>query len=94
MADVTVTPDAMYALLLELRDDVRELRVTSEREHDDQQDHERRLRELESREDLSRRLDKVEGDMRSVQVRIWSFPTLAGLVAVSALLAAIANYLP
>lgn len=93
MADVTVTPDAMYALLLELRDDVREMRVTSERELDDQQDHERRLRELESREDLSRRLDKVEGDMRSVQVRIWSFPTLAGLVAVSALLAAIANYL-
>ena len=54
-------------------------------------DHEARLRSIEQREDLSRRVGQMETTLRALQQRVWAFPSLAGLAAVIAIVVALAE---
>ena len=54
-------------------------------------DHETRIREIEQREDLSRRVGEIEVALKAIQQRIWAFPSLAGLIAAVALVAAFSD---
>ena len=56
-------------------------------------DHETRIREIEQREDLSRRVGEIEATMKSVQQRLWAFPSIAGLAAIVAIIVAISDKL-
>jgi hypothetical protein len=90
---VVVTSGQMYALLLSI--DARLSSVASKVDGGAEtiRDHEARIREIETREDLSRRVTEIETTMKVIQQRLWALPSIAGLAAIVALVIAISDRL-
>lgn len=88
---VVVTPEEMYRLLSRIDQTVTRISHAVDSLDDRVADHEARLRVIEQREDLSRRVGEIETHLRSVQQRVWAFPSLAGLAAVIAIVVALAD---
>lgn len=101
---VVVTTQDIYQLLQEVRDEVRN--GTVERRADAARivDHENRLRVIEQREDLSRRVrvleeeqsnaaDEVNTRLSQLERRVWSIPSGATFVAVAALVITLIRWL-
>jgi len=86
-----VSTAQMYALLVQM--DGKLSTLTSEVSNGALtiHDHETRIREIEQREDLSRRVTEIEATMKAIQQRLWAFPSLAGLIAAVALVAAFSD---
>ena len=82
---VVVTSGQMYALLLSI--DARLTTVISKVDGgaDTIRDHEARIREIEQREDLSRRVTEIEGSLKSLQQKVWAVPSASVLIAAAAL---------
>lgn len=78
---VKVTLGVIYEQLLAVRDDVRELKPLPPRV----EDHEARLRQIEEREDLTRRVVAMEQRIENLQRLVWALPAPALLVAVIAI---------
>ncbi len=90
---VTVTTAQMYGLLLSMDHKLNNLQSEVSGGATTIRDHETRIREIEQREDLSRRVSEIEVNLKAIQQRLWAFPSLAGLAAVVALVIAISDKL-
>lgn len=90
---VVVTSGQMYALLLSI--DARMTTVIAKVDGSAEtiRDHEARIREIETREDLSHRVAEIESTMKVIQQRLWALPSIAGLAAVVAIVLAISDRL-
>jgi len=86
---VVVTQEQMYALLIRIDSTVQQLLATVDSIDDRVADHEARLRVIEQREDLGRRVGLMETQLRAVQQRVWAFPSLAGVAAIVAVAVAL-----
>lgn len=90
---VVVTQARIYELLLGLDSKVNLIASKVDGGADTIRDHEARIREIEAREDLSRRVTEIEATLKSVQQRLWAFPSLAGLAAIVAIIVAVSDKL-
>ena len=88
---VVVTQARIYELLLGLDSKVSAIVAKVDGSAETIRDHETRIREIEQREDLSRRVTEIEATMKAIQQRLWAFPSLAGLIAAVALVAAFSD---
>ena len=88
---VVVTQARIYELLLGLDHKVSSIVAKVDGGEETIHDHETRIREIEQREDLSRRVTEIEATMKAIQQRLWAFPSLAGLIAAVALVAAFSD---
>ena len=88
---VVVTQARIYELLLGLDSKVNAIVSKVDDGAETIRDHETRIREIEQREDLSRRVTEIEATMKAIQQRLWAFPSLAGLIAAVALVAAFSD---
>ena len=88
---VVVTQARIYELLLGLDSKVSAIVAKVAGGAETIRDHETRIREIEQREDLSRRVTEIEATMKAIQQRLWAFPSLAGLIAAVALVAAFSD---
>ena len=88
---VVVTQAHIYELLLGLDSKVNAIVSKVDGAAETIHDHETRIREIEQREDLSRRVAEIEATMKAIQQRLWAFPSLAGLIAAVALVAAFSD---
>lgn len=88
---VVVTQAHIYELLLGLDHKLNTLQAEVSGGALTIRDHETRIREIEQREDLSRRVTEIEAAMKAIQQRLWAFPSLAGLIAAVALVAAFSD---
>lgn len=50
---------------------------------------EARVLEAERREDLAKRIDEIESTLKSLQVRVLAWPSLAGVAAIVAIIVAV-----
>ena len=98
---VVIGIESMYYLLLKIDGRLTALASVSSAEAATLRDHETRLREIEAREDVTRRLAELVDDhkltkeaVRSLQVRVYAIPSLATLVAIAALALTITRYTP
>ena len=91
MPEVVVTAEQMYAILTRIDATVTRIGQAVDSLDDRVADHEARLRSIEQREDLSRRVGQMESTLRALQQRVWAFPSLAGLAAVIAIVVALAE---
>jgi predicted hydrolase (HD superfamily) len=90
-AGITVSTSQMYGLLLSMDGKLTKLTIEVAGGASTIRDHETRIREIEQREDLSRRVAEMEATMKQIQQRLWAFPSLAGLIAAVALVAAFSD---
>jgi len=88
---VVVTSGQMYHLLLQIDGKLNTLTGEVAAEAGTIRDHEARIREIEQREDLSRRVSEIEATMKSVQQRLWAFPSIAGLTAIVAIVVSLSD---
>ena len=82
---VVVTQARIYELLLGIDSSVKLLTADVVTARATITDHEARLREIEQREDLSRRVAEMERAMKSIQQRVWAIPSASVLIAAAAL---------
>ena len=88
---VVVTQAHIYELLLGLDSKVSAIVTKVDGGAETIRDHETRIREIEQREDLSRRVTEIEATMKSVQQRLWAFPSIAGLTAIVAIVVSLSD---
>lgn len=95
---VIITAESMYRLLLQIDSKVNALQSVASAEAATVRDHEQRIREIEAREDLTHQVANVEVEvkdlqqsLKALQQRIWAFPSLAGIIAAVALVAAFSD---
>lgn len=88
---VVVTSGQMYHLLLQIDGKLNTLTGEVATGAGAIRDHETRIREIEQREDLSRRVAEIEATMKSVQQRLWAFPSIAGLTAIVAIVVSLSD---
>ena len=88
---VVVTGGQMYHLLLQIDGKLNTLTGEVAAAAGTIRDHEARIREIEQREDLSRRVSEIEATMKSVQQRLWAFPSIAGLTAIVAIVVSLSD---
>lgn len=88
-----VTTQKMYELLVQMDSKLTTAIAEVASDQTTLRDHETRLREIEQREDLSRRMGEVEVTLKTVQQRLWAFPSIAGLAAIVAIVIAISDKL-
>jgi len=86
---VVVTPEEMFTLLRRIDATVTRISQAVDSLDDRVADHEARLRVIEQREDLGRRVGLMETQLRAVQSRVWAFPSLAGVAAIVAVAVAL-----
>lgn len=82
---VVVTQARIYELLLGIDSSVKLLTADVVTARATITDHEQRLREIEQREDLSRRVAEMERTVKSLQQRVWAIPSASVLIAAAAL---------
>lgn len=89
---MTVSPEQMYALLLEVRDNVVGIKGQVGVQTTSIADHEARLRAIESEEDSTRRITQMEHDVRairseleSIKRKVYAIPSASVVVAFAAL---------
>lgn len=93
MSSIEITGQQMYDLLLSIDRKVTAMAQAQE-SHDRQlADHEGRLRVIESEEDVSARLERMETDMRDLleqvrglQRKVWAIPSATALIAAAAII--------
>lgn len=91
MSSIEITGQQMYDLLLTIDRKVTAMAQAQE-SHDRQlADHEGRLRVIESEEDMSARLERMETDMRDLleqvrglQRKVWAIPSATAIIAAAA----------
>ena len=91
MSSIEITGQQMYDLLLTIDRKVTAMAQAQE-SHDRQlADHEGRLRVIESEEDVSARLERMEVDMRDLleqirglQRKVWAIPSATAIIAAAA----------
>ena len=88
-----VSTAQMYGLLLQMDHKLNTLTSEVAGGASTIRDHETRIREIEAREDLSRRVAEIEATMKSVQQRLWAFPSIAGLAAIVAIVVSVSDKL-
>ena len=86
MSEVIVTPEQMYQLLLCIDSKVSALTATMDTLDERVADHEARLRTIEQKEDLARRVAEIEGSLREIQRRVWALPSAATVIAAAAII--------
>lgn len=88
MSSIEITGQQMYDLLLSIDRKVTAMAQAME-SHDRQlADHEGRLRVIESEEDMTARLERMENDMRDLleqvrglQRKVWAIPSATAVIA-------------
>jgi hypothetical protein len=91
---VHVSTEEMFSLLRRIDATVTRISTAVDSLDDRVADHEARLRVIEQREDLSRRVGEMETRLQSTQARVWAFPSLAGVAAVIAIVVAVLDRIP
>lgn len=91
MSDVVVTPEEMYRLLTRIDATVTRINAAVDSLDDRVADHEARLRVIEKREDMSRRVGDIEAKLHATQARVWAFPSIAGVAGVVAIIVALSE---
>ena len=98
MSEVVVTTQHMYDLLLEVKEAVTTLAHNDERDRIQLQDHEDRIRLIESEEDQSRRITQMEDDIKairdeleSMKKKLWAIPSASAVIAGAAVVITLIN---
>ena len=93
MSEVVVTTQKMYDLLISIDRRLTEAMTVQANHTKLLSDHEDRLRTVESQEKLDSSLQEVTKDVadlttqvRAMQMRVWTIPSLSAVVAVAAVL--------
>lgn len=93
MSEVTITPQQMYDLLLQVDRKVTAMVAEQRVASDKLADHEERLRVLEGEEDFSRRIGDLEADikamsqqMEDMKKRLWAIPGASVFIAAAAVI--------
>lgn len=93
MSEVVVTTQQMYELLLEVKDTVTAIAKDVEVAGQMVSDHEHRIREIEQREDMSRRVTDMEEDVKAIRAeleamkkKLWAIPSASALIAGAAII--------
>ena len=88
---VQISPQQMYAILVEVRDTVRGLATASAGQERRIDDHEKRLRDIEQSEVNTRRIEDMEEDVRAIRAdmdhmkkRLYAIPGASVLIAAAA----------
>lgn len=90
---VIVTPQAIYELLLEVKETVDTGAVERRADAKRLDDHETRLREIEQREDLARQVAELKADVRSLQRRVWAIPGASVVISGAAVVIVLIRWL-
>lgn len=85
MADVVVTQQDIYDLLLEVKDTVTTVQVEQRVDSTMVRDHETRIREIEARENLTQRVVELSAAVERLKVRVYAIPSASVLLAMAAL---------
>lgn len=88
---IVVTPEEMYRVLTRIDATVTRINAAVDSLDDRVADHEARLRVIEKREDMGRRVGDIESKLQATQARVWAFPSIAGVAAVVAIVVALAE---
>ena len=88
---VMVNLSEIYQLLQSLDAKVTAVVPVAEALATTSRDHEERIRDIEAREDLTRRMTAVEASLENIKVRLYALPSVAGVAAVVAIAVAIAR---
>jgi len=91
MPNVEITPQQMYDLLLTIDRKVTQMGADQIVQASKLADHEDRLRAIEAEEDMTRRLESMEADMkdlleqvRGLQRKVWAIPSATAIIAAAA----------
>lgn len=79
---VVITQRDIYEMLLDLKRTFEGMAVLPSQVRD----HEDRLREIEAREDLTRRVTGLEASVADIQRKVWALPGAATVIAGAALI--------
>lgn len=100
MSEVVITTQQMYNLLLEVKDSVKDISADMKAVSHVVTDHEERIRDIEQREDMSRRVTDMEEDVKAIRVelesmkkKVWAIPSASVLIAGIAVIITIATIL-
>lgn len=91
MSEAVITTQQMFETLQRIDTTLAAMVKSLESLDDRVADHEARLRSIEQREDLSRRVGELEEHLDNIKQRVWAFPSLAGVAAVIAIVVALAD---
>lgn len=93
MSDVVITQQDIYDLLLDVKTTVSTLVTERSQDANRLNDHEERIRDIEAREDLSRRVTELEafnkaliGQVEDIKRRVWAIPGASVVIAGSVLI--------
>lgn len=88
MSSIEITGQQMYDLLLSIDRKVTAMAQAQESHGRQLADHEGRLRVIESEEDMTARLERMENDMRDLleqvrglQRKVWAIPSATAVIA-------------
>lgn len=93
MSDVVITQQDIYDLLLDVKTTVSTLVTERSQDANRLNDHEERIRDIEAREDLSRRVTELEAfnkalisQVEDIKRRVWAIPGASVVIAGSVLI--------
>lgn len=86
MSEIVITTEEMYRLLLSIDAKVSAMAATMDTLDERVADHEARLRTIESKEDLARRVTEMERGLKDLQRRVWALPSAATVIAAAAII--------
>lgn len=89
MPDAVITTQQMFEMLRNIENTLNTMVSSLQKLDERVADHEARLRSIEKREDLSRRVGELEDQLDTIQQRVWAFPSLAGVGALIAIVMAL-----
>lgn len=89
---VVVTQARIYELLLGLDSKVNLIASKVDGSAETIRDHEARIREIEAREDLSRRVTEIEASLKTLTQKVWAIPSASVLIAAAALVVTLVRY--
>lgn len=78
---VVITTRDIYEMLVDVKAVVDAMAPLPEKVTD----HEDRIRDIENREDLSRRVNQLEVSIQDLQRRVWALPSISAVIAGAAL---------
>jgi hypothetical protein len=90
---VVVTQARIYELLISLDHKVTNIANKVDGGAETIRDHENRIREIEQREDLSRRVTEIEAGLKTLTQRVWAIPSASVLIAAAALVVTLVRVL-
>jgi hypothetical protein len=82
----------IYGMLRKIDANVAHITATMDNIEERVADHEARLRQVEQRENLDRRVANMEQEMRSLQRIVWAIPSASTIIAAAAIVISLLKF--